>query len=510
MTITHSQGTQTVRARTNASGRFISALLLPTEDGRANVTVAVGDKTYSETIGAPITTTTTPPEFNVDGVKVNSLKLSTSAAAVNSNVSATYSIQANKSVTFEYLVAAVRDSKNIDGPALDFTNERKVTVNGEHSFTSSRTWNTADTYAVHVAYSIDGIKWTHLVVPTVSVLIGGSTTTLAPNSTTTSTTSATTTSTTATSAGRWLSGAGGTHSITADPAQFAAYRGEPVTYATVWTYPEGYSSHEQLGVSEFTKRGYAGTLNMSVPWPTGTTWASAANGGLDAYWTQMIDTIVEDWGSMRQVQLSFAYEFNGTWMAWSINGQTSDFGKAWKRMYNIVQARKGSKDIKIVLPFSAGPQSGAGATIDQMVQAAGTSYFDIIGVDMYDAWFADGNDGNIKTQAEWDSQFYATAGSLGPRGFGAWQAYAKQLGKPISFPEWGLSDRRDVAIVDNPFFVQKVNEFFRSIAPSDPYKPGAGQLAGEALFNTWDQCQLFPVLKAPNSSAKYAQLTWGS
>ena len=305
----------------------------------------------------------------------------------------------------------------------------------------------------------------------------------------------------------WLSGAGDDNHINnADPTKFGAWRGTPVTYATIWTYPEGYTSHNQVALGWFNDYNYSEAINLSSGWPVGTTWSQAASGGLDTYWTNMIDTIVQQWGNKKQVQLSFAYEFNGTWMDWSINGQLTAFGQAWKRMANIVRARKGSRDVRIVLPFAGGPQSGAGATIYDMVNAAGTGYFDILGVDLYDAWAADGNDGNIKTQAEWDMTYNGYAGSLGPRGIGAWTTYATSLGKPISHPEWGLSDRRDQSPVDNPFFIEKMYQHFASIAPVDPYNPGPGQLAGEAIFNTWNECRIWPTTNNPNAAAKYQQL----
>lgn len=305
----------------------------------------------------------------------------------------------------------------------------------------------------------------------------------------------------------WLSGAGDdTHLNNADPTKFGAWRGTPVTYATIWTYPSGYTSHNQVAVGWFNDHNYSEVLNLSSGWPEGSSWSAAASGSLDGYFTNMIDTIVAQWGNKKQVQLSFAYEFNGTWMNWSINGQTAAFGAAWKRMANIVRARKGSRDVRIVLNFSGGPQSGAGATIYQMVDAVGTDYFDILGVNFYDCWANDGNDGNTRTQAEWNAWRDSYAGSLGPRGIGAWTAYAASLGKPISHPEWGLSDRRELPPVDNPFWMEKMHEHFASIAPVDPYNPGPGQLAGEAIFNTWDHCRIWPTTNNPNSATRYRQL----
>lgn len=305
----------------------------------------------------------------------------------------------------------------------------------------------------------------------------------------------------------WLSGAGDDNHINnADPTKFGAWRGTPVTYATVWTYPSGYTSGNQIAVQWFNDHNYSEVLNLSSGWPDGSSWGSAASGGLDGYFTSMIDTIVAQWGNKKQVHLAFAYEFNGTWMNWSINGQVTAFGQAWKRMANIVRARKGSCDVRIVLGFAGGPQAGAGATIDQMVQAAGTDYFDILGVNLYDAWWANSSGGNIKTQAEWNAEYNSQAGSLGPRGIGAWYAYATSIGKPVCHSEWGMSDRRELPPVDNPFWVEKMHEHFASVAPADKYNPGPGKLAGESLFNTWDHCRLWPTTNNPNAANRYRQL----
>ena len=88
----------------------------------------------------------------------------------------------------------------------------------------------------------------------------------------------------------------------------------------------------------------------------------------------------------------------------------------------------------------------------------------------------------------------------------AWFDFARLIGKPLSFPEWGLNPQSHS---DNPFFIQQMHRTFAAHAPSDPKRPKAGQLAGEAYFNTWDQCRLWPSTSAPRAAAMYRSLNFG-
>lgn len=301
-----------------------------------------------------------------------------------------------------------------------------------------------------------------------------------------------------TAATGWLSGAGDDHHSNNAGGGFGSWRGTPITFATIWTYASGWTTHDQVAVTLFTDAGYNQTLNLAIPWPDGTSWSQAASGGLDAYFHDIAETVVEDWGSLGCVHLSFAYEFNGTWMPWSVNGQLTAFGNAYRRYANIIRQNTGGRNVKIVLPFAAGTQSGAGATVQQLVSAVGTDNFDILGVDYYSAW------PDLTNETLWDQVYLAE--QHGPRGLGAWQAYAQSIGKPFSLPEWGLSDRRDLPPSDNPFFIGKMHEYFNTFAPADPNNPGPGRIAGEAYFNTWEECRLWPETAVPNAAAKYRQL----
>jgi beta-mannanase len=138
----------------------------------------------------------------------------------------------------------------------------------------------------------------------------------------------------------------------------------------------------------------------------------------------------------------------------------------------------------------------------------GNSYIDIIGWDCYDMWMPTPS-GNIRTDGEWASFLTSTTGDGSPMGFEAFATYAASKGKPFVVPEWGLSASTQYEY-DNPFFIQKLYDWFKTKAPVDKDNPAAGKLAGEAYFNTWAQTQLWPTTTKPLSAAKYQSLKWGS
>ena len=85
----------------------------------------------------------------------------------------------------------------------------------------------------------------------------------------------------------------------------------------------------------------------------------------------------------------------------------------------------------------------------------GSDYVDFIGCDKYDFWPAS------TSQAVWDKDF-KTLRYGGPNGVGSFLDYARSEGKPLSFAEWGVIKGSTNSGGDNPFFVQKMLEFFRA------------------------------------------------
>lgn len=120
--------------------------------------------------------------------------------------------------------------------------------------------------------------------------------------------------------------------------------------------------------------------------------------------------------------------------------------------------------------------------------------FDISAVDIYSM-------PDITSEIMW-SNWYDSWQSNAPLGFGAWVSYARSIGKPISFPEWGV---HPLTLHDNPFWISKLYAAFCSIASQDPYRPGAGMLAGEAYYNNGSNTQIYPTANSavPLAAAAY-------
>jgi hypothetical protein len=296
----------------------------------------------------------------------------------------------------------------------------------------------------------------------------------------------------------WLSGvADGVDIITGWPA----FRGSPTTYARVWADSDRSNMDNLWALQDLSKTGYSGVLDLAVGGPTD--WASAATGGYDSVWAGQCRKAFQFYGNLKQLHLSMAHEFNGNWYPWSVSpGQQANFRTAYARWYRIVQAElvaKG-KNVKVVLPCNS--DTTQGWTLADGLPAP--TSFDILGCDFYSMWPP------LANQKDWDANYYSMKGDV-PRGIGSWMWLAKDLKKPLQFGEWGLNPNQPNNTVDNPYFIQKMRALFASIAPTDPYNPGPGELAGEAYFNNYPtNGRLFPTTTAPQSRTAYLGLKWGT
>jgi hypothetical protein len=123
----------------------------------------------------------------------------------------------------------------------------------------------------------------------------------------------------------------------------------------------------------------------------------------------------------------------------------------------------------------------------------GNAAVDIIGVDYYDGWMT------MKNEAEWDRHHNATKFG-GPYGLAQWLAFARAQGKRLSVPEWGTCvGCNDPRSTDNPFYIRKMNEFFRANASSIAY---------ETYFNCRSSYngtpfQLYPSNYNPRAASEY-------
>ncbi|MFF2778839.1 hypothetical protein ACFVU3_28515 [Streptomyces sp. NPDC058052] len=84
----------------------------------------------------------------------------------------------------------------------------------------------------------------------------------------------------------------------------------------------------------------------------------------------------------------------------------------------------------------------------------GSAYVDIVGLNVYDVWW---QRYSATPQQRWKHTLTTTIGVADHR------AFAAAVGKPISYPEWGLYKRGDsyAGGGDNPYFVDRMAELTR-------------------------------------------------
>jgi hypothetical protein len=300
----------------------------------------------------------------------------------------------------------------------------------------------------------------------------------------------------------WLSGVA--HDA-ATITKWGSFRGSPATYARVWADADRNNQLGLFAMAAVTSTGWDGVLDVAIGGPSD--WALAAAGGWDTVWREQCRKALSLWGKLRGLHLSMAHEFNNApgsgGYAWKVTAASQgNFRKAWARWAQIVREEmvtKGDK-VKVVLPCNS--DTNGGWSIANGLPDPTT--FDILAPDTYNFW------PSLPDQRAWDAFKNAMKGDV-PRGIQAWIDLATKLGKPISFPEWGLAPSGDFP-VDTPFYVRAMHDTFAAIAPTDPYNPGPGQLAGEAYFNAWlGRGQIYPTaVNATNARAAYLALNWGT
>jgi len=294
-------------------------------------------------------------------------------------------------------------------------------------------------------------------------------------------------------AGTWSSGASGTGVAS---GAFETWRGTKVTVAGTWNDGDWSSSEGQPTLSsEYAS--WQGDIDDTLGAFWNGSWSQAAAGAYDTNWRTAVKNMAKARaGKSGNFYVRLAHEMNGDWYEWKVDSSNvADFKTAWARFAGIVRAEFPAA--KIVF----GASNGTNGDIGVPAMWPGDQYVDVVGVDFYDMW------PNLPDQAAWDAEFMGTDHGDSPRGIGAWLAFAKAHKKPLSVPEWGLNWANDGSSgpQDNPFFIQKMNEFFRANAGTGP-----GQILYEVYYNIDDvKAQLYPVASNPNGSAKYKSLAWG-
>jgi glycosyl hydrolase family 26 len=147
--------------------------------------------------------------------------------------------------------------------------------------------------------------------------------------------------------------------------------------------------------------------------------------------------------------LRLGWEFSGGWYPWSVhsNDEATQFAEYWRQIVTTMRATAPA------LKFDWNPAHGW-RPFDINLAYPGNAYVDYIGMDVYDqGWIPDVGD----PVARWKDLVNGDGGLLWHRNF------AREKGKRMTFPEWGLTLREDGhGGGDDPYFIQQMAAWIAS------------------------------------------------
>ena len=300
----------------------------------------------------------------------------------------------------------------------------------------------------------------------------------------------------------WNSGAS-----SEDASGFAAWRGHPLDVADTWDNRSSWDEiqHPDIygGISGFA--GFAGRLALGTAMlpgdgatlASGVSFAACASGDYDGYFQQLgrdLASLGRDDSFIR-----LGWEANGNWYAWNADNAASpaEWVSCFRHEALAIKSTAPRARIDWNMNFDTKTPSQTHNPADLY---PGDDVVDVIGVDQYDNWPA------LISDADWDAHYMDSmwGPTGGPKGLGAWLAFARSHGKPLSVPEWGIVNATGNCGCggDNPVFVQHMHDFFAQNAADLAYEVyfNLGNYGGDTTF------LVYPSTTSPNASARYQSL----
>lgn len=196
-----------------------------------------------------------------------------------------------------------------------------------------------------------------------------------------------------------------------------------------------------------------------------------ATGEYNKYYTELAQRLVA--GGQDDAILRLGWEFNLEGSRWATDDPAA-FIAYWRQVVGAMRAVPGQH-----FQFDWNPNNGD-TKYDAVNYYPGSDVVDYVGVDAYDVSWAPGTYPYPQDCAEnqcwaaaqkvaWDTSIYG-----GARGLKFWSGFAKQHGKPLTLPEWGLWQRLDGhGGSNNPDYIRRMAAFI-----ADP----ANRVAYQAYF----------------------------
>ena len=259
----------------------------------------------------------------------------------------------------------------------------------------------------------------------------------------------------------WASGAYVPGSSPAEYAAFGVWRGRPLDVVVDWAARSTWADIEN---PDWLLDAWAGTpytvaLGMGmIPEDGSASLQACAAGAYTSHWQAFGRNIAASDLADRTV-VRLGWEFNGDWYAWSAYDPDAYAG-CWRSIVSAVERYAPG------LRWDWTVNRGSSQSLDDPRDAwPGDAFVDVVGVDSYDMW------PGVVDAADWDEHLN------GQFGLQCWADFARAHGKQLSVPEWGVYPGPASSGAnggDNPFYVEQMVEFFRSVGPD---------LAYEAYFN---------------------------
>jgi hypothetical protein len=226
-----------------------------------------------------------------------------------------------------------------------------------------------------------------------------------------------------------------------------AWLGHKVAYALDFFAMDNWSKIEDPGwwLAGWSASRYKQRMVYAVPlFPASRgSLAKGAAGGYNVRFRRLAQRLVS-FGQPRAI-LRLGWEFNGGWYRWAAASDPRAFAAYWRQIVTTMRAVPGANfkfDWNLTLGWEQFPAARA---------YPGDAYVDYIGVDAYDqSWISNYRNPVVR----WRDMLTRPYGLLWHRRFAA------AHGKPMSYPEWGVTTRPDGhGGGDNPYYVRRMHEW---------------------------------------------------
>jgi hypothetical protein len=185
--------------------------------------------------------------------------------------------------------------------------------------------------------------------------------------------------------------------------------------------------------------------------------AQCAAGSYNSHWQTLAKNLVSN--KLASTIVRPGWEMNGDWFDWQAGGHEASYISCFRQIVSTMRAVSGQH-----LQFNWNPASGETSSAGTAAYP-GDAYVDQVGMDMYDwIWkkgLYDTKASQSSAQRLASQQAAWNIKANGTYGLRYWTNFAKSHGKPMTLPEWGLSNR----VADNngggddPYFIQQMFNF---------------------------------------------------